>query len=128
MSITAVNPTLVDLVDRLVASRVAGGAGKPGTYPSVGPKAVAAAFPTGELAQQLIELTGGTSAYPVGNTGQVRAVRLQYEYACCLARAEALRRSTRIRVQAFAAARRAACGKGLRLPLEAAQTLLRMST
>ena len=125
MAVTAVNATLVALIDRLVASKLSGGDGKPGVYPSSDPKAVADAFPTAQLAQQLIELTGGTAT---GNVGQVRAVRLQYEHMIALRRAEAIRRSSHPRVLAFAAARRRAAGKGLRLPLEAAQTLFRQST
>lgn len=125
MPVTAINETLVDLVDRLVASKLSGGDGKPGLYSSASPQAVADAFPTGLLAQQLIELTGGAEG---GNVGQVRAVRLQYEHMIALRRAEALRRSTHVRVTAFATARRRAAGRGLRLPLEAAQTLFRAST
>lgn len=125
MTVTAINETLVDLVDRLIASKLSGGDGKPGLYPSASPQAVADAFPTGLLAQQLIELTGGAEG---GNVGQVRAVRLQYEHMIALRRAEALRRSTHVRVTAFATARRRAAGRGLRLPLEAAQTLFRAST
>lgn len=125
MSVTAVNETLVALVDRLVTSKLVGGDGKPGVYSSANPQAVAEAFPSLALAQQLVELTGGTEG---GNVGQVRAVRLQYEHVCAMARSEAVRRSSRVRTLTFSAARRREAGKGLRLPIEAAQTLLRAST
>lgn len=124
MAVNAVLPRLVAVVDTVIAGRLAGGPAKAGPYSSSDPAAVASAFPTRDLASQLIELTGPDG----GNVGQVRAVRLQCEHSFAMSRAESVRRSSRVRVLVHAAARRAQCVKGLRLPIEAAQTLLRVST
>lgn len=124
MSVTTVLPAAVTVFDRLAAARLSGQTAKSGDYASSDPAAVTAALPNAALSEQLIELTTKTP----GNVGQVRAVRIQYEQILALGRAEALRRASPTRLRLAGASRRLNGTKGIRLPIEVAQTLFRVST